>query len=141
MENSYPKWIYSPTGEAKIVQTPGQHSKHDGWYESPGEAADAKWAVAVPTAAPAMPPPVSVPEAPALSPALQRYYDAPVKDIGVKVRTLDADGLEELRLIEEQRPGGGRKTVLRWIAERMARLKGEAAKEDGHGDDDTDDES
>jgi hypothetical protein len=34
---SYPKWIYSKSGEAKIVKDEAEHKEHKDWAESPAD--------------------------------------------------------------------------------------------------------
>lgn len=125
----YPKWLYHKTAEATLVHTAERHAQLGaGWYESPREAA-AEIVAPVIVAPPAPAPVAEAPPDPAAA-ALQKYYAAPGQVIYAKVQTLSvASELEDLRAIEEQRPGGARKTVLRRINERLGRLRGAQAAE------------
>ena len=54
---------------------------------------------------------------------LKKFYQAPAKVVVDNVIVMDTeDDLRELREIEENRPGGARRTVLRAVADRLAML-------------------
>ena len=37
-KNEYPKWLYHPTKESKLVNNPEEHEElGSGWYESPAD--------------------------------------------------------------------------------------------------------
>ena len=122
MKIEYPKFLYASGGRAKVVKTPEEHfACGEEWYESPAF---------IPTAESAAPPASEyrVPEqvtviAESADAKLKKFYAAPAKVVIDNVVSLDdEDDLRELRDIEENRPGGARRTVLRAVADRLAML-------------------
>lgn len=129
----YPKWVYSPTKGASLCKTVEDNkSLGAGWYESPADFPKNSGEANVPVAAAPAPAPVVVPKVPetvlaavaAAEDAMKKFFAAPAKIISDRVTKIDSfDELVETRDIEEQRPGGPRKTVLKAIADRLAELQ------------------
>ena len=123
MKVEYPKWVFRAGGDTKLVQDEAAHDKLGAWwFESPGEASDA---VAIAAAEALGEIPVKE-KSPVESPhdgVLKAYYDAPVKMASARAASLETiEDLEELRDVEDMRPGGARKGVLKAIGDRIQTL-------------------
>ena len=130
IKQEFPKWIYASGGRAKVVHSPEEHHAHgDGWYESPAfipaeavasaQQADIQRRFSEPVAA----------IAEDSAEKLKKFYAAPAKVVVDNVVGLDSeDDLRELRDIEENRPGGPRRTVLKAVADRLSMMAASPAQ-------------
>lgn len=125
MKQEFPKWIYGAGGVSRLVASPKEMNLFgEGWYETPADCAEAVLAPVAPEA-PVAPPTTQPPEVPADVPPdpISAYYQANASDICGRVGEEAAPGeLVALRSLEENRPGGARRKVLRAIADRLASL-------------------
>lgn len=124
MKIEYPKWIYSAAG-ARLVKSPKEHAAYPGWSETPvvaaaeptPEQATADMAVPVAKEEPAQPVPDDS------SSPLDAFYAARAADVVERVlQQEDPEQLRALRSLEENRPGGSRRRVLRAVADRLSQL-------------------
>lgn len=122
-KTEYPKWLYRAGGDSKLVTTAEAHDRLGAWwFESPGEASDAV-AIAVAEARGELPVKERHPLESPTDGVLNAYYAAPVKIAAARAQALATiEDLDELRDVEEQRPGGARKGVLKAIGDRMQEL-------------------
>lgn len=122
MHHEYPKWIFHESGASKIVGTIDAHrTAGPGWHESP---ADIKPHVVI--TPPAEPTPAlsesMVGIADEAAETMRQFYAAPAKLVVDQVMKMDnKDDLDEVRVLEENRPGGPRKTVLTAVATQLAK--------------------
>jgi hypothetical protein len=113
----FPKWIYGPNGESKVVHSFEEMQSYPDWAETP--------AAFYKTSAPAGPatPVVVGGLVSGADTLLKRFYTVPVKVIADQVMGLPTlDEVLEVRDMEAQRPGGARKGVMQAVVARMEQL-------------------
>lgn len=119
-KEEYPKWIYSPRGESKIVRSYEEHREYPEWRESPADfpATQDAQAPIQPAASPVAAGMVQSADA-----TMRRFYTVPAKTIADQVMALESlDEVREVRDMEELRPGGARKSVMAAVVARMEQL-------------------
>lgn len=128
VKQEYPKWIYRPGGDCKVVGDAAAHAAAGRWWHEGPLEAETALAIAMAEAT-GIDQPVAHMTTPEPEPeptiaAVTAYYAAPTKVAVAKVASLDGpEALEELRVIEDQRPGGARKAIARALAERLGKLR------------------
>lgn len=129
MKVQYPKYLYLPTGESTTVGTIEAHESHSahGWMTA--DEYDAL-ASAMPTA-PQEPPSAAPVDDDAPTEAVETPFGSySAADAVAAVKALDdVEMLRAMRTAEENRAGGGRKTVLRALADKLGAEAAPATEE------------
>lgn len=123
MVEQYPKWLTHPNGHSLVVQSFDDHQTRAAEGYLTADEYDALVASATPTALPEVDGPsgditTTVADAPLAGPEAFETLSA-VDAIGRIADTSDPDALRGYRALEENRANGGRKTVLRALADKL----------------------